>query len=265
VTIDGDIRIVPGDGVCWFGNNMQLQGSFVNKVNGRQIVLNQSKGISVGSQLYRNHDHSFISEVNKNRNVRKIPIQLYLTDIDEGYRLTALDIDGNQASVNLITQKEQAVKEDQAIQTIRKQLARTGETPYFCKRIYNECTFVPFIPVGKINELRRKSLQALTDVRLHSRPILQRDKAVNRNVSYPDKEISFQHNVLNLYAKQFLSKHGVTSIEPAAESGLDMHGRTIMRSRQCILRQLGQCSMQSIKKIRIKHFIWSLMMDVVFD
>ncbi|MBU0609462.1 MAG: hypothetical protein KKI08_16365, partial [Armatimonadetes bacterium] len=48
-------------------------------------------------------------------------------------------------------------------------------------------------------------------------------------------------NVLNRQAEAFYRRHGVTDIEPAAESGLDMEGRVVMRTRYCVQHQLGLC------------------------
>jgi putative protease len=47
--------------------------------------------------------------------------------------------------------------------------------------------------------------------------------------------------VLNPRAEVFYRRHGVTEIEPAAESGLDLHGREVMRTRYCLRAQLGHC------------------------
>jgi putative protease len=48
-------------------------------------------------------------------------------------------------------------------------------------------------------------------------------------------------NVLNERAAAFYRRHGVEQIEPAAESGLDMQGRQVMRTRYCLREQLGLC------------------------
>ena len=42
-------------------------------------------------------------------------------------------------------------------------------------------------------------------------------------------------------AVAFYRRHGVEEIAPAAESGLDMRGEVVMRTRYCIKHQLGLC------------------------
>jgi putative protease len=47
--------------------------------------------------------------------------------------------------------------------------------------------------------------------------------------------------VLNEKAAAFYRRHGVTRIERAAESGLDLRGRRVMTARYCLKHQLGWC------------------------
>jgi hypothetical protein len=60
-------------------------------------------------------------------------------------------------------------------------------------------------------------------------------------VPFPERELSFLGNVLNQKAASFYRRHGVERIEPAAESGLDMHGRKVMTTRSCIKYEMGLC------------------------
>lgn len=80
----------------------------------------------------------------------------------------------------------------------------------------------------------------LLAARAAARPRLRGDGARN-DVPYPRTRLSYLGNVLNRQAAAFYRRHGVEEIEPAAESGLDMHGRAVMRTRYCLRHQLGQC------------------------
>jgi putative protease len=248
VTINSEFKLIPGDGLCWFDSNKKLQGTYVNKVSGRKIILHQIKGLKKGMELFRNHDHAFISMVRTSKPVRKIQIKLRLEETSNGYKLTAEDADGNQVSHCLILNKEKAVKTESAVATIRKQLARMGGTPYSCSAIEIGCTEIPFIPVAKLNELRRDTLRALSVERDNNRPTLLKKPEEEKTPTYPQTHLDYQYNVLNKYASTFLRRHGVLTIEPAAESGLLLKGRTIMRTRQCLKRQLGWCNDQNQQK-----------------
>ena len=65
--------------------------------------------------------------------------------------------------------------------------------------------------------------------------------AVANDTPYPTDRLTFEGNVLNKRAEAFYRRHGVTEIEPAAESGLNMHGRKVMTTKYCIKRQLDKC------------------------
>ncbi len=47
--------------------------------------------------------------------------------------------------------------------------------------------------------------------------------------------------MLNHKAEAFYRRHGVETIEPAAESGLDLRGRKVMTTRLCLKYELGAC------------------------
>ena len=47
--------------------------------------------------------------------------------------------------------------------------------------------------------------------------------------------------MLNSKAQEFYTRHGVKTIEPAAESGLDLRGRKVMTTKYCLGYQLGAC------------------------
>ena len=66
-------------------------------------------------------------------------------------------------------------------------------------------------------------------------------KIVKDNTPYPITQLDYTGNVLNQKAATFYRRHGVTSISPAAESGLDMRSKQVMRTRYCLKHQLGLC------------------------
>ncbi len=237
----------PGDGVCWFDNDNRLQGTNVNKVAGQSVTLNQTKGIVIGVQVYRNHDHAFLTKLQRSQPQRKIDVSFTLNATETGFRLIAVDSDGNQGTTETILHQEEAVKAPEAISTIHKQLARTGNTPFQCTKIVIDCPFTPFIPSSILNQLRRNVLEALVQERLLNRPISLAGNVSDPTVNYPEENLDYRHNVLNQSAERYLKRHGVKTIEYAAENGLNMNGRMVMRTRQCIKRQLGWCKDQSQK------------------
>ena len=70
---------------------------------------------------------------------------------------------------------------------------------------------------------------------MHERTFIPND------VTFPATKLSYLANVLNQKAAAFYRRHGVVDIEPAAESGLDLAGHTVMTTRYCLKYELGLC------------------------
>jgi len=153
--------------------------------------------------------------------------------------LAAADEDGNRAEAPLATAPP-ARNPERALETIQRQLAKTGDTEFKCSQVAVELQPVPFLPVATLNALRRAALDRLRAVREANRPRWQGGIQPN-DVPFPEPELSYLGNVLNRQAEAFYRRHGVTRIEPAAESGLDLRGRQLMTTRYCLKHQLGLC------------------------
>jgi len=193
-----------------------------------------------GAQIYRNHDHEFLGRLGKSRPERRIAVALVLRGTSDGLSLAAADEDGVEASLALSCSTPPAEKPEQALEAIRSQLARCGGTPFVCREVAVDLPVVPFVPLSALNALRRGALERLTEARAVRRPVA-RGGAERNEAPYPAKTLSFEGNVLNRHAEAFYRRHGVTAIEPAAESGLDLRGRRVMTTRYCLKQELGLC------------------------
>jgi hypothetical protein len=190
--------------------------------------------------IYRNRDHTFLRQVERSRPIREIAVRLRLEVTCEGFCLHAEDEDGNTAMRRLAADKVPALRRTQAEDTTRKQLAKTGGTPFTCSGVEMAWDQAYFLPVAALNALRRETLEQLLAARITNRPRLVGE--IQRNeVPYPELTLTYRGNVLNQQAVAFYRRHGVQDITPAAESGLDMRGKVIMRTRYCIKHQLGLC------------------------
>jgi putative protease len=83
-------------------------------------------------------------------------------------------------------------------------------------------------------------VEALVRERALARPVA-RAAVVPNEVPFPEATLDFRANVLNATAAAFYRRHGVTELEPAAESGIAMQGRTVMTTRFCIKYERGLC------------------------
>lgn len=236
----GESALHPGDGICFFDASGNLQGTRVNKVENGRIVLEKISGLKRGTRIYRNRDHAFLGSLEKARITRRIEARLRLGVEEDGLRLEACDEDDNRAQAFLRIDPEPAQKPAEALDAIRSRLARSGDTEFEIGSIEIDLPVVPFLPAAALNGLRREVLERLGQARQVSRPMIsarQRDL----DAAYPEETLSWQGNVFNDKAKAFYTRHGVQSIEPAAESGLRMRGRRVMTTRYCLKYEQKWC------------------------
>lgn len=240
VKIDSATELHPGDGICFFNRNGELRGTVVNEVRGSVTAPDKPKGIEPGMIIYRNHDHEFLTLLKKATPRRLIGVNLTLQESPDGLVIVAVDEDENRADFAIQCEKVAAEKPEQAMENIERQLMKTGGTDFACKQISIDLPQALFVPIAILNSLRRGVLEELARVRATNRPI-QTGQEIKNDVPYPVQCLTYEGNVLNSFAEAFYRRHGITEIEPAAESGLDLRGRRVMTTKYCLKRQFGKC------------------------
>lgn len=243
-TLDTTGDLHNADGICFFDAQNNLTGTVINRVDGPRIVPQKMDNIQPGTKIYRNYDHEFIRRLSKCPAQRNIPVTLTLRDTPAGILLHARDTDGIEAAYELAAEKQPAQKPDQARLAIQTQLAKLGKTVFECAEVKIETSDVWFFPLSVLNQLKRGLIDALLAAREQHRPrlpIAPRDNGA----PYPQKHLTYTHNVLNEKDRAFYRRHGVETIEPAAESGLDLRGQLVMTTRYCLRNELGLCTPKS--------------------
>ena len=96
------------------------------------------------------------------------------------------------------------------------------------------------MPVSRLNAAKRELVERLLQVREANRP-RSTGGVLKNDVPYPEKHLTYLGNVLNAKARAFYRRHGVETIEPAAESGVDLSGQVVMTTKLCLRRELGLC------------------------
>ncbi|HEX7597033.1 MAG TPA: U32 family peptidase [Polyangia bacterium] len=229
-----------GDGISFFGRDQELHGTVVNQVQGAAVFPEKLGGIERGVRVFRNHDHAFVSQIGRSKNQRRIAVNLRLAEGAAGLRLEATDEDGVTAGFEMDGDRVAADKPDQARQMLERQLAKLGDSEFCAARVDLDGLPMPHVPLAMVNALRRGLVDELRRERARLRPTRAASHAPNQ-VPFPETELSFLGNVLNQKAAAFYRRHGVGPIEPAAESGLDLHGRRVMTTRLCIKYELRLC------------------------
>jgi putative protease len=239
-TLDRDSDLHCGDGICFLDPQRNLTGTVINGANGRTVHPQKMRCIRAGLRIYRNYDHLFAHKLATVPARRRVGLSMQLQETAQGLVLVGTDEDTNRATVTLDGPREAASKEDVARQTILTQLTRLGNTLFDCSDIRIETDKTYFLPVSQLNAARRELVQRLLDVREANRGRLR--VAISRNdVPFLQNRLTYMGNVLNAKAREFYRRHGVQTIEPAAESGLDLTGRLVMTTKYCLRKELGLC------------------------
>ena len=230
-----------GDGLCFINENNEAEGIYVNKAENGLAYPTVLKEIKDGTFIYRNNDAAFIKIVEREDSaVRKISTSLLLFENETGFELLATDEDGNTSSVQLVHPKEQTKNNLSIEDNIRTQLAKTGFTPYTADEITIQFTDNWFLPISKINEMRRTVYEQLSETRLKNYKREER-KIEKTDHPYPETKLDFMYNVSNKLARKFYERHGVTEIEQAFELQWDPGKSRVMTTKYCIKYELKKC------------------------
>lgn len=230
----------PGDGICFFNGQGGFQGTTVCRVEGDRVVPDRMDGIGKGVRIYRNHDHEFRRRLAHTRSRRYLRIRLALSETPEGVALSAVDEDGNRAEAVLVMEKQPARQPGAALETLNKQLRKWGAGDFACEDLTLDMPHPLFIPVGRLNDLRRRVEAGLMAERERSRPVCLKP-IVKNNHPFPEQQLTHKGNVLNRASEAFYRRHGAKVLAPAPEAGVDLTGQVVMTAKYCLLFQLGAC------------------------
>ncbi|MCX5793085.1 MAG: U32 family peptidase [Elusimicrobia bacterium] len=233
-------KLHPGDGIAFFDKTGTLTGSLVNGVKDGRVRADNLKGLENGSSVFRNLDREFLKSVERDGAVRRFAVKLEFLETADGFALKASDERGIAVTKNLPYKKEAAKKPGQALDTIKKQLSKLGETAFYLEALDVKLSTPYFIPVSALNDLRRDALTALENAGAAA-PAREELKLSPNAFPYPETKLDYTANVLNSRAAGFYKRHGVTETGKAAEAGADLTGRPLMVTRFCLRRRLGLC------------------------
>ena len=149
VRLEPCVTLHNGDGLT-----IGSEGFSVNGVEGNIVKINKAlESRYTGIPLYRNNDVEFTKNLHSER---RIPVDIVFKETEDGFELTYQTISNSQTfkqSFNFT--KEPAKNEEKAIDTIRTQLSKLGDTPYIAREIRIESAPY-FIPISILNEWRRQ-------------------------------------------------------------------------------------------------------------
>lgn len=229
-----------GDGLTFFDNEHNLIGTSVNAVEDIKITPNSIKHIDEGTFIYRNHDHKFIKMLESYEPVRKIEVNFEIKFDEKEMVVKATDEDNNVVAEKFINNFEMAKDQQKAFDNIKKQFSKLGETPFVSGNIDIVGDFCVFIPVSELNNIRRKVIALLEDLRNNS--YQNKRVSIEKNeFPYIENRLYYSANVMNQYAKAFYERHGSIVMEMAAETGTHLKDKQLMETKHCLRYRFDLC------------------------
>ncbi len=237
-------EIHAGDGLC-FAGDADLNGFFVNKIDGKIITANKIVEIKDGAMIYRNQDIAFEKLLEQDLTERKLQIDFEILAENNKIVFSAKDKHGNSAEEVLF--QTIAIELDENI--LKNQFSKTGGTIFEVDNIViinNQNTATgqldEIISLKKsvINSIRRTLIEKLEN-QISINYIRQKRKNILQNVIYPKQTLDYSDNVSNSQAEKFYLQHGVREIENAFELLDDNKGLVVMTTKHCLKHEIGDC------------------------
>ena len=145
VRLEPGVELHNGDGLT-----IGSEGFNVNGVEGNIVKINKAIHIPHDVMaLYRNNDVDFIKSLHSER---RIPVDIVFREMEEGFELRIGDKERRFTYPH-----EPARDTEKALNTIRTQLTKLGDTPYVAREVTIDSKPY-FIPISVLNEWRRNTI-----------------------------------------------------------------------------------------------------------
>ncbi|MEN9706213.1 MAG: hypothetical protein RLZZ393_2092 [Pseudomonadota bacterium] len=254
-----------GDSLTWYDLQGELQGVQINTtehLGGRRwrvepnLAMREGasgtkdlKDLRKGAALHRNRDMAWERLLARPSAERRIAVDLMLTPWREGatagLELTLLDEDGFSGSARIERPFEPARDAERALQALKEQITRLGNTDYVARDVHLPPGVAGFVPASVLNGLRRDAVAALDATRAAGFDRLPRAIPVEPPALYPDDAVSYLANVYNGKAAAFYARHGVKIVDAAYESHQALGEVSLMITKHCVRYSLSLCPKQA--------------------
>lgn len=225
------------DGLCYSVADDFL-GCLVNKADkikeGYKIFPNKKHNLKKGTKIYRNLDVEFNKILENSKTSRKLEVDF----IVEEDKISLYDENNNKVSY-IICEFEFANNIVKMKDSYSKSLTKTNDTPFLVRKVEFKADNLRFIPVSKLNEIRRHMLNDLKE------KILQKYKVKKQKpidiAQFPLEYADYRLNIFNEKSKEFYEFCGVSDIEYALEKTNDYKSKELMRTKHCLKRATLGC------------------------
>ncbi len=261
-----------GDGLCFVSPKGEISGARANSCNGRSISTVERLQVAERSKLFRNFNISFERELEKNPPKRLIHVKLTMGECNGKIAIRA--VWGREEmhcsnSVMLPFEEglERASNRELAVKNLYAQLGKSTGIFHFSLDGIDENMEIPFLPVGKINQIRR-DIAALVEKRIAEIEKLKRLEYEQRRQTDPAPQFKradgiptplgntpdYRANCSNELSGKVYGMRGAKSIAPAYELQ-EVANAELMRSKYCIKYELGLCPNYKSRAASDKSYI----------
>ena len=224
------------DKIVYFNSNGELNGTTVTKTDGNSIEVLKKEGISTGTKIYRNFDSDFYKRLSTAKFIRKIPV-IYDVFKDRIILTSSL---GYSVSYKLDEDFEKADNIENSRNSVSKQLSKLGDTEFIVENIDISADFDLFMPVSKLNEIRRNLVLQLQR-ETKENYVFQTRSFPEIIPKYPVERLDYSYNISNSQAKYFYEKCGCVVKEPSPECKKIERQYSLMKTKHCLRDFAGIC------------------------
>ncbi len=235
-----------GDGLSYVDESHELAGFRINTADGGLVTtLEPVRGLKEGDSVYRNLDIVFDKQLRGESAVRRIPVDIHLSETDEGFLLRVTDEEGVSAELAVSAAKEEARQAEAANENLRRNLAKLGGTPFVAREVTLDLTRAYFLAASAVNQWRREVVERLVEARLasHRRPAgrLPQQRCEATMPLTVAGSADYRANIMNRLAEAFYQQHGASETAPAYEV-IPNPNADLMTCKHCIRFTLGFCT-----------------------
>jgi len=246
------IQFQNGDGLCFLNKDNVFTGLNINKIEGAKIFPNQFNGLGIGTDIYRNFDFAFEKQLKNNTSIRQMKVEISIRETSEHLELSGILENGLEHKKTIPKSNEIANDPQKNLETICKQLEKSGGT-IFCLSLKNteKPNVLGYYAISVLNQLRRDFLEELLELVDENYVLERRGEAYFDFAqqpclapTYPLKTLTYKHNVSNRLAQQFYEKCGAQNIESAFELDTKPDAE-LMVTKYCLNHEFGKCLVET--------------------
>jgi len=226
------------DGLCYFVAGI-LEGCLVNKVenvkSGVKVFANKKVKLKKGDKVYRNIDFEFNKILQNSKTTRKLEVEFVVSKDS----ITVFDKNKNKETY-FFENFEKANDTNKMKENYEKSLRKTNETPFIVSKISYSDNDLSFVPVSKLNEIRRKLLEDLQS-KILSRYKVKKASLIDAS-KFPMENGDYRLNVHNKLAEEFYEICGCNVLEKSFEREKKKNKQyELMRMKHCLKKATLGC------------------------